>query len=234
MVRYLVIGAMATAMFATAATAATSFDAAYEGRTFGANAPHFEYGYSIDGVFTAYTSANLVQNSPQTPCPIAQNVTSCLIGGPSGWLGSYFATADGPAQSAYIYFDDVSLHPGYASNQLAAVAFVAPTSGGFRFIGGFRGVDAPFGDGVTITTPNFSGTLGGNQNRQYNFSFDKHLVSGDRAVFTVGNNTGYSFDTTGLRLSVAAVPEPATWALMILGFGSAGAMLRRRRPAAAI
>ena len=26
-----------------------------------------------------------------------------------------------------------------------------------------------------------------------------------------------------------AVPEPATWALMIMGFGSAGAMLRRRR-----
>ncbi|WP_414694730.1 PEPxxWA-CTERM sorting domain-containing protein, partial [Phenylobacterium sp.] len=25
------------------------------------------------------------------------------------------------------------------------------------------------------------------------------------------------------------VPEPSTWALMILGFGGAGAMLRRRK-----
>lgn len=33
--------------------------------------------------------------------------------------------------------------------------------------------------------------------------------------------------------SVGAVPEPATWALMILGFGSAGVMLRRTRFAAA-
>ncbi len=31
-----------------------------------------------------------------------------------------------------------------------------------------------------------------------------------------------------------AVPEPATWALMIIGFGTAGAMLRRRRAAGVV
>lgn len=31
----------------------------------------------------------------------------------------------------------------------------------------------------------------------------------------------------------AGVPEPATWALMIMGFGGAGAALRRRRVAVA-
>ena len=42
--------------------------------------------------------------------------------------------------------------------------------------------------------------------------------------------TGSSFST----ISVAVGPEPATWALMIAGFGGAGAMLRsRRRPVAA-
>lgn len=41
------------------------------------------------------------------------------------------------------------------------------------------------------------------------------------------NGTTYNFETAG------GVPEPATWALMILGFGSAGAMLRRRRTATA-
>jgi len=33
------------------------------------------------------------------------------------------------------------------------------------------------------------------------------------------------------NVSLAAVPEPGTWALMIMGFGGAGAMLRSRRKA---
>jgi PEP-CTERM motif len=51
--------------------------------------------------------------------------------------------------------------------------------------------------------------------------------------FWFGNNNdaadGYRLDS----LTVAAVPEPTTWALMIGGFGLAGAALRRRRAAAA-
>jgi len=35
-------------------------------------------------------------------------------------------------------------------------------------------------------------------------------------------------------LTVAQVPEPATWALMIMGFGAAGAMLRRQRALALV
>ncbi len=35
-----------------------------------------------------------------------------------------------------------------------------------------------------------------------------------------------------IHLSVSAVPEPSAWALMILGFGACGLMLRRRRRAA--
>jgi hypothetical protein len=44
-----------------------------------------------------------------------------------------------------------------------------------------------------------------------------------------GSVTGSS----GTGVPVAWVPEPGTWALMILGFGGAGAMLRRQRRLAA-
>ena len=43
----------------------------------------------------------------------------------------------------------------------------------------------------------------------------------------VAANAGQAEST----ISMAAIPEPGTWALMILGFGGAGAMLRRGRRA---
>jgi hypothetical protein len=39
--------------------------------------------------------------------------------------------------------------------------------------------------------------------------------------------TGSSFNTISIHNST--VPEPGAWALMIMGFGSAGAMIRSRR-----
>lgn len=46
--------------------------------------------------------------------------------------------------------------------------------------------------------------------------------------------TSYSaFISDALPSNVAAIPEPATWALMIAGFGLAGAGLRQRRAAVA-
>lgn len=42
-------------------------------------------------------------------------------------------------------------------------------------------------------------------------------------------NAGFATLTVSGSPDVGGIPEPGTWALMILGFGGAGAMLRRRR-----
>lgn len=63
--------------------------------------------------------------------------------------------------------------------------------------------------------------------QRVNFDFGGGNVK--QIVLTSGSN---SFEVD--NFAVAAVPEPTTWALMIMGFGSAGAMLRRRRTASAL
>ena len=54
---------------------------------------------------------------------------------------------------------------------------------------------------------------------------------GDKVSSINFTSTQDAFEFDGLAGN--AVPEPATWALMIAGFGGAGAMLRRRRQIAA-
>ncbi|HKP79264.1 MAG TPA: PEPxxWA-CTERM sorting domain-containing protein [Phenylobacterium sp.] len=63
-----------------------------------------------------------------------------------------------------------------------------------------------------------------NWGTRINFDFGGYNVK--QVVLNSGSN---SFEVD--NFAAAAVPEPATWALMISGFGGAGAMLRRRRTA---
>lgn len=60
------------------------------------------------------------------------------------------------------------------------------------------------------------------------FSFSANGSVGDVRQIRIGG-----IATIGGGGGVDAVPEPATWAMMIMGFGGAGAMLRRRRTAGA-
>lgn len=54
------------------------------------------------------------------------------------------------------------------------------------------------------------------------------ITGGLKELIVSGISPGASGDYSG-TLSFAPVPEPATWALMIMGFGGLGAVLRSRR-----
>jgi hypothetical protein len=147
------------------------------------------------------------------------------------------------------------------SNQGGGQVWVAGTDGGLTFLdiytpgGTFTeaeiNINAPNKTDWSITLQGYD--AGGVAFTQY---VKKNLTPypGGPVQFTdITNNSFFNFKATDgdvfthvsfttdadvgvgqIRLgSITAVPEPGTWALMILGFGGAGAMLRRRRTALA-
>ena len=54
------------------------------------------------------------------------------------------------------------------------------------------------------------------------------LAPGNHTIIANGTLTGPSGAYSG-TLNIQAVPEPATWAMMLIGFGGIGMALRRRR-----
>ena len=64
--------------------------------------------------------------------------------------------------------------------------------------------------------------------------FRGYLDGGLSKVFIADADQNYANNFGGVSLRITAVPEPSTWALAIMGFGMAGAMLRRRKAALAV
>ena len=74
--------------------------------------------------------------------------------------------------------------------------------------------------GSDLFTPALGDQSNDANNRRFYFSFDPSNKV-DQIVFSSGVNS-FEFDT----LAASAVPEPATWAMMLLGFGGIGFLLR--------
>ena len=82
---------------------------------------------------------------------------------------------------------------------------------------------------VSYEDPSF-GSVGHMLWHHDSFTF---VATGDtstiRLAAVTDSNAGVFFDT--VSVTGPGVPEPAAWALMIVGFGGVGAVLRRRRAA---
>jgi PEP-CTERM motif-containing protein len=125
-------------------------------------------------------------------------------------LTSNFDTSAGGVQINPVFTDD----PTIANLVFTYIGPDFHTSGG------------PFAD-ITFDGLTATSTLGG-------FvldGFSSRAISND-GMGTVGTA---SFNNGAVAVAAAAVPEPASWAMLIVGFGGAGALLRakRRRPAGA-
>jgi hypothetical protein len=87
-----------------------------------------------------------------------------------------------------------------------------------------------------VTLGGSSTTLNGSDIWGNGINYGGNQSVGKTVVYTFGpapvksitfSSTGNSFEFD--KLAGTAVPEPASWALMIMGFGAAGAMLRGKR-----
>ena len=156
--------------------------------------------------------------------------TSAGLTGGTLVTGSASGVTAAPAYNATPTFDTAQ-YLSVGGGQSATLTF-APTTEVSVYIGSLDGYNTlAFGGagGATFTGSDLgaiSGADDGNQtaantNGRFIFDFSAPVTS---ATFSSSSN---AFEVASL--AGGAVPEPATWALMLVGFGAAGATLRGSR-----
>lgn len=136
---------------------------------------------------------------------------------------------------------NVLVHPGPNDGQNSFLMFVAPRTGFYTYDVTVTRADS--GDGVDLYTFNSTdgtkpmiGTVNAGM-PTFTLQYSQFLTAGQKVGLGIdrgGPNNTYFNDSTLFSGTISgAVPEPATWALMILGFGAVGGAMRRRQSVAA-
>jgi hypothetical protein len=209
MIKQLAVASAAIAVGVAAPAAAATFSLAGD---FGASV--FQYG-TVDGSnnFSAFAASDCSDIG----------VSGLCFRGSDQFQVEFRASAD-----------SLLLHPGPAFGQNSILTFTAPTAGLYTFSATFTRADS--GDGVNIFSFGTGGlTLVGAVNAitpTFTYAGSQQLAAGQVVGLGVergGPASTYFNDSTLLSGAISGpVPEPATWAMMVLGFGTIGGMIRRR------
>ncbi|MFD1789864.1 FxDxF family PEP-CTERM protein [Sphingomonas floccifaciens] len=104
---------------------------------------------------------------------------------------------------------------------------------GSNFTGGNMMANIDFSR-VTLNGVSFN-TLSTGQQEFRNLLNQSLAAGGTNTLFVSGTSGGdAAFAGTLSFASTSAVPEPATWAMMLIGFGAVGATMRRRKQVARV
>jgi hypothetical protein len=166
----------------------------------------------------ATTSPNLVANGDFT----APNCQGFTAAGAYSCNGAFEARYDGPG-----FFNTVTMSQTFSAQSGYDLILSANVDRGFSFF------NITFNDVVFAQDLIFGST-------SVMLNLGKALAS-NTLTFTVEQypgdyDSGFGFETTIDNISAtqpgapaSAVPEPATWGMMILGFGLVGVLMRRRK-----
>lgn len=229
--RFLALAAIGLALPAAASAASYSVVGSYAALP--ASASPFIYGYSVGETFVAYDRAtSACAGVSGLSCNYSSNFNNNTL--PAVGLNTTGALLTNG--SVRIPTDVVFMHPVGENSGLPAgdtiVRFVAPTAGTYAINGKFEILDvSATGTFVSIVggSSNFAQSLSGAVFTPASFGFRTSLTAGQSLDFVVNSAGSYYNDSTGLSATIAAVPEPATWGLMIAGFGLVGVARRARR-----
>lgn len=225
-----VLSCMATAALAVGPASAATYSV-YDQFAISGNAitaANFAFGYAASN----YAGADTINsfNTFQAACGGDVLASCALVSG--GLPGVFKPVGDyDVAGTAFFEAGELNLHPGASSEQVV-VQFIAPIAGLYNFAGAFSYNDV-FPTGVDVAA--YLGGVSQIANTVGDFDFSATLTAGQKVNFAVGAAGNWTFDSTGFELTVngpdrtGAVPEPGAWAMMILGFGATGTILRRRR-----
>lgn len=244
---------------ASAASAAVTLDLvgnfgspafSYGSGNFSGATPSFNaFASQYDDCFNV-TGLSCVTSGPSGATPGSSNLPGIGL----GLAALHFITVDVPAATLWS-------HPGNSADADAVIRYTAHSAGLYTLAGLFSRLDNmtsgsndPGNNGVAIAIYKTSGDVtsqlwtstalqgaGVTQGKTANYDFSALLGAGDSLFYVVADNGNYYNDSTGLRGTItygladtstlAAVPEPASWALMLGGFGMIGGALRSRRKA---
>jgi len=124
---------------------------------------------------------------------------------------------------------------GTAEAPLSSISFNLPRVGYTEnFEGPLGEAYSSLSDGSTSIIggrPDFGRQLSIDLNLGASNSFDPTRLFGKSGAFTFSDNYYGGFQVQGIAniAAISSVPEPATWGMMIVGLGLAGAAARRRR-----
>ncbi len=151
--------------------------------------------------------------------------------------------AAAPAANAATYLNlpsvaapDGTISGTYGNNNVAAGAFndvfnfVFPATGlgGATLTSVLSGLNTTNIDFTSVTFNGENFDIGMTGDIEFRFLKNLSVLTGPQTIIVNGTSGGNGSYSGTLSFS-SAVPEPATWAMMIIGFTGAGVAIRRRR-----